>query len=188
MLQTKLLLSLIYARSLDHCIGDEGRVPWHLPDDYAHFENMTMGKPIIMGRRTYEDHHSALPGRFNIVVSTQPDYRAADGVTVVASLCEAIKLAGTRNTEIFIIGGAYFFTTALPYAARVYETVVEAEISGDTVLPAVDFSQWTTKLLIDHPIDEKHDFVFKVYRHSRENSLAKNCRGLRRNNRQVVPG
>ncbi|MFT5484093.1 MAG: dihydrofolate reductase [Halieaceae bacterium] len=167
MLEIELVLSLIYARSLDHCIGDQGRVPWHLPNEFAHFESTTMNKPIIMGRKTYEDHYSVLPGRFNIVVSTQRGYKAIDGVTVVPSLSDAIKLAKTQDTEVFVIGGVNFFAAALPYATHVYETVIEAKIGGDTVLPTFDFNHWNTKLLIDHPIDDQHEFAFRSYRHSR---------------------
>ncbi|NBC10803.1 MAG: hypothetical protein GVY24_03590, partial [Planctomycetes bacterium] len=83
-------LSLIYARSENHCIGKAGRIPWRLPDDFKHFKRTTMGKPIIMGRRTYEDHESALPGRLNVVITRQPDYRAAEGVVVVDSLDAAL--------------------------------------------------------------------------------------------------
>ena len=161
------MISLIFARSLNRCIGDNGEVPWRLPDDYSHFENTTMGNPIIMGRKTYEDHESVLPGRLNIVISAQQNYQTVDGVILVHSLHEAIVLAQAASEDIFIIGGVNFLTAALPITSVVYETIVEAEIAGDTVLPALDFSDWDTELLQAHPIDERHKFAFKVYRHSR---------------------
>jgi dihydrofolate reductase len=126
-----------------------------------------MGKPIIMGRKTYEDHKSALPGRLNIVISTRRDYETAEGVELVHSLPDAIERAKMDSQDIFIIGGVNFFTAALLSADTVYETVVDAEIAGDTVLPDQDFSDWDTELLQDHPIDAHHTFAFKVYRHKR---------------------
>ena len=86
-------LSHIYARSENRVIGRDGGIPWRLPDDFAHFKRTTMGRPIIMGRRTYEDHESALPGRLNIVVSRDADYKAADGVVLAPSLEDAIARA-----------------------------------------------------------------------------------------------
>lgn len=162
------MIALIYARSMNHCIGNKGQIPWRLPDDFAHFKKTTMGKPIIMGRKTYEDHDSALPGRLNIVVSRQTNYPAAAGVKVVPSLDDAIALAKAESEEIFIIGGVYFFEAALSKADVVYETIVEANVIGDAILPVFDFSKWQTELLQDHPADERHVFAFKVYKHSRE--------------------
>jgi dihydrofolate reductase len=162
------MMSLIYARSLNHCIGHKGAVPWDLPDDYSHFENRISGKPIIMGRRTYEDHKSVLPACLNIVVSRQRDYQIVEGIKLAHSLPDAIDLANQTSSEIFVIGGVALFTAALATASRVYETVVEMELAGDTVLPYFDFSTWSTELLQVHPIDERHDFPFKIYRHYRQ--------------------
>jgi len=161
------MISLIYARALNHCIGDRGRVPWYLPDDYSHFENTISGKPIIMGRRTYEDHESVLPGCLNIVVSTQQGYQTAEGVALVQSLPDAIDLANEIGDEVFMIGGVGLFTSAFPIASTVYETVVNTVYIGDTVLPKFDFRDWSTELLQYHLIDRRHDFSFRVYRHHR---------------------
>jgi len=161
------MISLIYARSKNHCIGIDGRIPWKLPDDFAHFKKTTMGKPIIMGRKTYEDHSSALPGRLNIVVTRQAGYCAAEGVVVVGSLDAAIERAYLDSPDIFVIGGVRFFEAAWPKALSVYETVVDASIEGDAVLPVFDYSEWKTELLQDHPADDRHPYAFKVYRHTR---------------------
>ena len=162
------MISLIYARSTNLCIGAAGRIPWRLPDDFAHFKRTTMGKPIIMGRKTYEDHSSALPGRLNIVVTRQVDYQAANGVEISTSLDEAIERAYRDSPEIFVIGGVQFFESALPRAGVVYETVIDAEVDGDAFLPEFDFSEWKTELLETHPVDSKHQYAFKIFRHSRE--------------------
>lgn len=162
------MISLIYARSKNHCIGLDGRIPWRLPDDFAHFKNTTMGKPIIMGRKTYEDHSSALPGRLNIVVTRQADYRVAEGVVVVNNLDEAIERAYLDSPEIFVIGGVQFFEAAWPNATNVYETVVDTVVEGDAILPAFDYSRWQTEMLSDHLADDRHQYAFKVYRHTRK--------------------
>ncbi|MFK8048450.1 MAG: dihydrofolate reductase [Halioglobus sp.] len=161
------LLSLIYARSLNHCIGNEGRIPWHLPDEFAHFQATTMGKSIIMGRKTYEDHNCELPGRLNIVISTQTDFLAAPGIEITHSLEAAIERAKGYSDECFVIGGVGLFTAALPIADNVYETIVEAKIAGDTVLPEFDFSDWNTTLLEQHSADLRHKYAFRIFHHFR---------------------
>ncbi|MGJ8686596.1 MAG: dihydrofolate reductase, partial [Spongiibacteraceae bacterium] len=153
-------LSLIYARSENHCIGSNGAIPWRLPEDFAHFKRTTMGKPILMGRKTYEDHQSALPGRLNIVISRQPDYQPVAGVVRCADLDSAKALAYQDSEDIFVIGGVSFFVETLASADYVYETVVHANIDGDAFLPAFDFSNWKTELLQEHPADERHAHAF----------------------------
>ncbi|MEM6750438.1 MAG: dihydrofolate reductase [Planctomycetota bacterium] len=161
-------LSLIYARSENRVIGAKGGIPWRLPDDFAHFKRTTMGTPILMGRRTYEDHDSALPGRLNIVITRNADYQPAEGVEVAPSLKAALELAAQENDEAFVIGGVGLFADALPRAQTVYETVVHAEVEGDAVLPDFDFATgWATTVLAEHPVDDRHAHAFTVYRHDR---------------------
>lgn len=160
-------ISLIYARTKNFCIGKDGRIPWHLPDEFGHFKRITMGKPIIMGRKTYEDHQSALPGRLNIVVSRQANYSVVDGIELAQSLDQAISIGQQQSDEVFVIGGVTFFTAALPKATKVYETIIDTEIDGDAILPAFDFSGWQTELLETHGVDAKHAFAYKAYCHTR---------------------
>ncbi|HIG41562.1 MAG: dihydrofolate reductase [bacterium] len=165
-----LSLSLIYARSENYCIGNKGKVPWNLPDEYTSFERITKGKAIIMGRRTYEDHLSLLPDRFNIVISANANYSVVPGVKLVSSLQAARQLAAKFLDEYFVIGGIGLFESSISEANTVYETVVHAEIEGDTFLPsglaAWDFANWSTALLAEHPADEQHEFAFTTYRHT----------------------
>lgn len=161
---------MIYARSRNHCIGDGGRIPWRLPDEFAHFKRTTMGKPIIMGRKTYDDHQSALPGRLNIVVSRQANLPLSEGVVLASSLESALAIAHEQSDEVFVIGGVSFFIAALPIAQRVYETIVEADIDGDAILPAFDFSHWHTKDIEHHAVDERHQYSYRVYLHERTQS------------------
>lgn len=160
-------ISMVYARSRNHCIGKDGRIPWHLPEDFAHFKKTTMGKPIIMGRKTYEDHESALPGRLNIVVTRQEKCKVVEGIEVFSSLDAAIKRASEVSDEIFIIGGVEFFKQAYEIADTVYETIIDADIDGDAFLPAFDYSGWDSELLQIKEVDDKHKFRFEVYQRVR---------------------
>lgn len=160
-------LAHIYARSENRVIGVAGRIPWRLPDDFAHFKRTTMGRPIIMGRKTYEDHESALPGRLNLVVTRDASYQAADGVEVVDSLDAAIRRAGEQSGLAFIIGGVGLFEQTFQRVQTVYETVVHTQIEGDAVLPPFDFTGWRTETLQEHPADDRHAYAFTVLRHDR---------------------
>ena len=124
----------------ERVIGRDGDLPWHLPADLRHFKATTMGKPIVMGRRTYESIGKPLPGRHNIVVSRNPGWQA-DGVTAVTSLQAAVDAAG-EVPEIMIIGGAQLYSAGLPAATRMYVTFIERGIDGDTFFPRLDWSQW----------------------------------------------
>ena len=159
-------LSLIYARSLNHCIGAAGKLPWHLPADYDFFDQTTRGHAIIMGRRTYEDHNSKLDDRLNLVVSRDAHYEAAQGVTVAGSLEAAMNLA-TESQEVFIIGGVPLLVAGFDKADRVYETRINTTVDGDTFLPEFDFSDFETTTLAHHAVDEQHAFSFDIYLHQR---------------------
>jgi len=165
---SQLQLAHIYARSDNRVIGRDGKIPWRLPDDFKHFKQTTMGCPIIMGRKTYEDHESALPGRLNLVITRNSAYRAADGVEVVSSLDAAIERAAKQSDRVFIIGGVGLFEQTFDRVQTVYETVVHASIDGDAILPDFDFSGWRHDVLQEHPADERHAYAFTVHRWSRE--------------------
>ncbi|MDP2607824.1 MULTISPECIES: type 3 dihydrofolate reductase [unclassified Oceanobacter] len=139
-------LSLIVALSRNHTIGLDNQLPWHLPGDLKYFRDSTMGKPVVMGRKTHESIGRALPGRANIVISRQPDYQA-DGVAVVDSLECAIELAArlalqTDADEAMIMGGAEIYRQVLPLVERMYLTEVDADIEGDAFFPDFDRSEW----------------------------------------------
>ncbi|MFI4860023.1 MAG: dihydrofolate reductase [Phycisphaerales bacterium JB063] len=164
---------MIYARSENHCIGKDGRIPWRLPDEFAHFKRTTMGRPIIMGRKTYEDHESALPGRLNIVVTSDPHYQAAKGVVITHTLDDAIARANAEHNdegEVFVIGGVGLFEQVFNQAQRVYETVVHTILDGDTYLPTFDFTGWTAQTLHDHPADDRHPYAWTAKRYDRPNA------------------
>ena len=139
-------------------IGRDGRLPWHLPADLRNFKKITMGKPIVMGRRTHESIGRALPGRENIVVTRDRGYRAS-GCTIVHSLNEALEV---RNgvVEIMIIGGAAMYAAALPQAQRLYLTQVHARVSGDVQFPELPADQWIEKDRADYAADERNPHAY----------------------------
>lgn len=147
-----MILTLVVARADNGVIGRDNALPWHLPADLRHFKRLTVGKPVVMGRRTFESIGRPLPGRHNIVL-TRSDWTAA-GVTVAANLAEAVAAAGmqagARPDEIMIIGGAAVYADALPSARRVHVTEVRITPDGDTVLPPFDPAVWRETVREDH--------------------------------------
>ena len=129
-------IGLVVAMAEDRVIGAGGRLPWHLPADLRHFRTLTLGKPIVMGRRTFESIGRPLPGRTNIVVTRDPELRRA-GVWVALDLEAALAVARPLG-EVMVIGGAAIYVRALPLCERIYLTEVHAKISGDTWFPAYD--------------------------------------------------
>ncbi len=154
-----MIRSLIVARARNGAIGIANAMPWHLPADLAHFKRTTLGRPVIMGRRTWESIGRALPGRRNIVVSGTPGFRA-EGAEVVGSLAEAWR-AVEGAEEAFVIGGARLYAEALPQADRIYLTDVAGEPAADTFFPALDPGQWRETPLGEHPADERHAFALR---------------------------
>lgn len=140
-------LAIIVAQDKNRAIGINNKLPWHLPEDLRYFKRVTMGKPIIMGRNTFESIGRPLPGRVNIVVSRQEDY-APEGVKVVGSLEAAAELAESiclidGVDEAMIIGGSQIYAQAINNADRLYLTEVDAEINGDAWFPEFDRSAWS---------------------------------------------
>lgn len=135
-------LALIAARARNGVIGLDNRMLWHLPEDLAYFKRVTLGKPVVMGRKTFESIGRPLPGRLNIVVTRNPDWQAA-GVQVAHSLDAALALAAAAAPEeIMLIGGAELYRQALPQADVLYLTEIDAEFAGDAFFPEVDLARW----------------------------------------------
>jgi dihydrofolate reductase len=151
------VLSLVVAMAENGVIGNSNRLPWHLPADLKHFKSVTMGKPMLMGRRTFESIGKALPGRRNLVMTRGRPIDAA-AVETVTSLEEA--LAVTQDAaELMVIGGAEIFRICLPSAQRIYLTRVHAPIAGDTRFPAVDWNEWHRVERSVQPADEKNAYA-----------------------------
>ncbi len=152
------MISLIVAASTNNVIGRDGALPWRLSDDLRRFKRITIGKPVIMGRMTYESIGRPLPGRHCIVLSTRPDYTVS-GCDVVASHEAAIDIAGAAD-EIMVIGGANIYRQFLPLAERIYLTRVQAEIEGDVYFPDLDADMWQETAHETHAANESNDFDF----------------------------
>ncbi|MCM2323699.1 MAG: dihydrofolate reductase, partial [Oligoflexia bacterium] len=150
--------SLIVACGRNRGIGKDNRLPWNLPDDLKRFKAITLGYPVIMGRKTLESIGRALPGRRNIVLSRNPDYVPPfSGVERAGSLEEALALA---DTDAFVIGGAEIYALALAKARRIYLTSVEAEPEADAYFPEWPKAEFTEVSREEHPRDERHAFAF----------------------------
>ena len=138
--------SMIVAMAENRVIGINNNLPWYLPNDLKYFKQVTLGKPIIMGRKTFESIGKPLPGRTNIVITRNSDW-SASGVKVVHSLDQAYKLAQAvceidGQHELMIIGGDQIYQSSLPEVDRIYLTQVHASVDGDAWFPEVDWSQW----------------------------------------------
>lgn len=151
-------VSLIAAVARNGVIGRDNRLPWRLPADLQHFKRLTMGKPVIMGRRTWQSLGRPLPGRRNIIVTRDPALRAEGGV-VTHSLAEAME-AASGSDEVMIIGGAGLFAEILPRADRLYLTEVQAEVDGDVYFPKFDTAEWAETDRQAHRADEKNEFDY----------------------------
>ncbi len=157
-------LKLIYARAANGVIGRDNTIPWRLPEDLAHLRAMTMGHPVIMGRRTWDSlpvKFRPLPGRTNIVITRQADWQA-DGAVRAASLEEAVRLAGSVEVA-WVIGGAAIYEAALPLADEVHVTEIDANYEGDTFAPALG-ADWMETAREAHVSAAGVRFAFVVYR------------------------
>ncbi|MCC8252645.1 type 3 dihydrofolate reductase [Vibrio campbellii] len=128
-----MIISMIAAMADNRIIGKDNQMPWHLPADFAWFKRCTMGKPVVMGRKTYESIGRPLPGRLNIVISRDASL-SIEGVTTVTSIEQALEIAGEVE-EVMIIGGGAVYAACLPMANKLYVTHIEAKIEGDTQFP-----------------------------------------------------
>jgi dihydrofolate reductase len=153
-------ISIIVAMDANGVIGRDNELPWHLPADLQHFKKTTMGKPILMGRKTYESIGRPLPGRTNIVITRDSRYQAA-GCVVVNSIDAAMEAAGEQD-EIMVIGGAEFYRQVLPHANTIYLTRIHATFDGDTAFPELKEADWREVERSEQAADEKnpHDCSF----------------------------
>lgn len=158
-------ISMIAAMAHDRVIGKDNQMPWHLPADLAHFKRVTLGKPVLMGRKTFESIGRPLPGRRNLVISRNPDYQV-EGIEVVGSVEAALALlAGSSVEELMVIGGGHLYAEMLPSADCLYLTQIDLAVEGDTRFPAFDDGQWQRVDCESHPADDKnpHPYSFETW-------------------------
>jgi len=160
------MISIIVAASTNNVIGVQGKLPWRISDDLKRFKQLTMGKPIVMGRLTWESIGRPLPGRQNIVITRQSDF-VADGCDVVDSPAAALSVAGDAD-EIMIIGGSQIYGLFLPKAARLYITRVDAVVDGDAFFPPIDDNdKWTLIEADAHARSDANEFAFEFRTYER---------------------
>lgn len=151
-------LTIIVAAAQNNVIGSANQLPWRLPDDLKRFKALSLGKPVLMGRKTFDAIGRPLPGRTNIVISRQPGLQIDDCI-VVPSLDAAIAAAGAVP-EIVIIGGAQIYAQALPLTTTVHLTRVHASVTGDASFPELDPQQWREVAVEHHDADDRHPYAF----------------------------
>ena len=161
----KKTLTLIAAMGKNRAIGLDGRMPWHLPAELQHFKKTTMGKTIVMGRKTWQAIGRPLPGRQNIVVSRNPDF-LAKGADLAASVDAAVAMS--ESDEVMIIGGGQLYALALPSATRMVLTLIDLEPEADTWFPEWDDAEWSQVSEEHYPIDDDNKLAYRVIELSRK--------------------
>jgi len=161
-----MLVSIIAAMDRNRLIGNNNQLPWHLPADLVHFKRVTMGKPIIMGRKTYESIGRPLPGRTNIVLTRSSDF-SAEGVLTANTLEQALNHVSAED-EVMIIGGSTIYELTLPEADRLYLTYVEDSFEGDAWFPDFDLEQWSIVASEEHSADEKNSSAYRFVTYARK--------------------
>lgn len=164
-----MIISFIVAAADDNAIGKHNTLPWHLPEDLKFFKRTTIGKPVIMGRKTYESLGRPLPGRLNIVLTSNPDFKVADGVLVYNNINEAVeRLQQEKCDEGFIIGGGHVFAETMSAADRLYITRVHTTVpDADAYFPEIDHTHWKLVWEEKHDTDEQHKYSFAFQKFER---------------------
>lgn len=164
-----MIISFIVAADEHNAIGVNNQLPWHLPEDLKFFKRTTMGKPVLMGRKTFESLSRPLPGRLNVVISRN-NIELPEGVLLYHSLQDGLdRLRQEPVEEAFVIGGGKVFEEALPYAGRIYLTRVHTIINeADAYFPQIDAGEWPLVWKEEHNADEKHKFAYTFQRYERE--------------------
>ena len=160
-----MIVSLVAAAGLKNELGKDGKMPWHLPADLKHFKALTLGKPVIMGRKTFEAIGRPLPERRNIVVTRDPQFKVA-GAEVAHSLDEALKRAAGAS-EVMVIGGGEIYRAAWPQARRIYLTRVRADFEADTFFPAVEPEEWREVTREEHFENERNPYDYSFIRYEK---------------------
>ncbi|SFI01254.1 MULTISPECIES: dihydrofolate reductase [unclassified Bacillus (in: firmicutes)] len=160
------MISLLVAMDKNRLIGKDNQLPWHLPADLAYFKKVTMGHPIIMGRKTFESIGRPLPGRTNIILTRNQNYEM-EGCKVIHSIDDVKKMDEQMNEELFVIGGAEIFKEVLPFANRLYITQIEEVFEGDTFFPEINYNEWEEVSATQGVTDEKNPYTYAYHVYDR---------------------
>ncbi len=153
-----MLISAIVAMSENRVIGKDNQMPWHLPADLRHFKTITMGKPILMGRKTYQSIGHPLPGRCNVIITHDTAFQAPG--CVIANSIETALASVSYSDEVFIIGGAILFQQMLSRVQRLYLTIVHHEFVGDAYFPEINLAEWRELDRTDHQADAENKYAY----------------------------
>ncbi|MEC2056615.1 dihydrofolate reductase [Peribacillus psychrosaccharolyticus] len=155
------MISLMLAMDENRVIGKDNQLPWHLPADLQYFKKVTMGHPIVMGRKTYESIGRLLPGRVNIIITRNKSFQV-NGAVILHNVAEIKEYADKCEKEVFVIGGAEIFREILPETDKLYITQIHHTFEGDTYFPQIDSNQWRVTSSVKGKVDElnvyQHDF------------------------------
>lgn len=162
-----MIISTIAAFDKNRAIGVNGELPFSIKSDFENYKSITSGHALVMGRKTFESNSQPIPGRTNIIISSNRDYKVPNGSYLRHSVEDGIKLALELNhTECFINGGGQIYELGLPYVTRAYITTVNCTVSGaDSFFPSVDFSTWENEKNFTHPKDDQNEYSwdFNIY-------------------------
>ena len=157
-MKIKMIISIIAAMGKNNVIGNKNSLPWKLPADMKHFKELTLGKPVIMGRKTFESIGKPLPKRINIIITRDEDYKA-EGCVVAHSLDEALKAAGNAE-EVMVIGGAQIYKEFLPKADKMHLTLIDADFEGDAYFPEYNIEEWEEVSYEEHERDKDNQYNY----------------------------
>lgn len=157
----KLKLYIIAAMAENHVIGLNNSLPWHLPDEWAHFRKVTAGKAFIMGRKSFEAPDALHSEYRNVIITSGPPTKAEPGVEYAKDISEAIALL-SDETDVFVLGGASIFQQMLPLADKMYLTIVHAQVAGDARFPEFDLNDWELASSEFHGTDDDHAYSFSM--------------------------
>jgi dihydrofolate reductase len=161
------MVCIVVATAEDNVIGKDNQLIWHLPADLKHFKHLTMGHPILMGRKTYESIGKPLPGRTTIIITRQKDYQV-EGCIVVHSVKDAIEKGLQLDQDIYIIGGAEIYKQALPFTDTIELTKIHHSFDGDTYFPDINDEEWETESKENHEPDEKNKYSYSFLKLKRK--------------------
>lgn len=168
------MIALVVAIAENRVIGKDNQLIWHLPEDLKHFKQLTMGHPMVMGRKTFDAIGKPLPGRTSIIVTRQPDYQAPAGCVVVSSVEEALQEGLSRDEHVMVVGGAEIYQQTLPYAEVVYLTLVHESFEGDVYFPDLDAEAWEVTDQEEHLPDERHAYPYTFFTFRRKAGFSTN--------------
>ncbi|WP_210486192.1 dihydrofolate reductase [Rufibacter aurantiacus] len=168
------MIALVVAIAENRVIGRDNQLIWHLPKDLQHFKKLTIGHPMVMGRKTFEAIGKPLPGRTSIIVTRQADYQAPEGCIVTFSLKEALQQGLSKDEQVLVVGGGEIYAQALPLAEVVYLTLVHESFEGDVVFPELLADAWEVTEQEEHLADEKHAYPFTFFTFRRKAGFSQN--------------